>query len=248
MDQPPTTAPRRRRARRVRARRRRARAGDRASSASRRSGTTRSGPGHLFDRAVAKVDRFLAGPVPERSAPVTVDVPGRATPPTTWTRRGRSIGRADGRRATAAPSAERSPPTPVPAPTATPDADACSRGRRRRHRVEPQEGLRPRAEGHLVRPGRRPDGPRHPRQGRHLERLPARAPGSRPRVGEPRGQPQRRLGTVGDGARPRRVRRAGLRGPRLQDAPGRPARRGQGDRADEGAGASCWRGAAPTPG
>src|SRR3954454_16805357 len=31
--------------------------------------------GHLFDRAVAKVDRFLAGPVPERSAPVTVVVP-----------------------------------------------------------------------------------------------------------------------------------------------------------------------------
>ena len=30
------------------------------------------GAGHLFDRAVAKVDRFLAGPVPERSAPVTV--------------------------------------------------------------------------------------------------------------------------------------------------------------------------------
>jgi hypothetical protein len=30
------------------------------------------GAGHLFDRAVAKVDRFLAGPVPDRSAPVTV--------------------------------------------------------------------------------------------------------------------------------------------------------------------------------
>jgi len=30
------------------------------------------GAGNLFDRAVAKVDRFLAGPVPERSAPVTV--------------------------------------------------------------------------------------------------------------------------------------------------------------------------------
>jgi hypothetical protein len=33
------------------------------------------GAGHLFDRAVAKVDRFLAGPVPDRSAPVTVVVP-----------------------------------------------------------------------------------------------------------------------------------------------------------------------------
>ena len=30
------------------------------------------GAGRLFDRAVAKVDRFLAGPVPERSAPATV--------------------------------------------------------------------------------------------------------------------------------------------------------------------------------
>jgi hypothetical protein len=29
------------------------------------------GAGHLFDRAVARVDRFLAGPVPDRSAPVT---------------------------------------------------------------------------------------------------------------------------------------------------------------------------------
>jgi hypothetical protein len=33
------------------------------------------GAGHLFDRAVAKVDRLLAGPVPDRSAPVTVVVP-----------------------------------------------------------------------------------------------------------------------------------------------------------------------------
>src|SRR3954451_15936053 len=30
------------------------------------------GAAHLFDRAVAKVDRFLAGPVPDRSAPDTV--------------------------------------------------------------------------------------------------------------------------------------------------------------------------------
>jgi hypothetical protein len=34
------------------------------------------GAGHLFDRAVAKVDRFLAGPVPDRSAPGTVLVAG----------------------------------------------------------------------------------------------------------------------------------------------------------------------------
>ena len=31
--------------------------------------TNALGAGHLFDRAVAKVDRFLAGPVPDRSAP-----------------------------------------------------------------------------------------------------------------------------------------------------------------------------------
>ena len=34
--------------------------------------TNTLGAGHLFDRAVAKVDRFLAGPVPDRSAPDTV--------------------------------------------------------------------------------------------------------------------------------------------------------------------------------
>jgi len=37
--------------------------------------TNTLGAGHLFDRAVAKVDRLLAGPVPDRSAPVTVVVP-----------------------------------------------------------------------------------------------------------------------------------------------------------------------------
>jgi hypothetical protein len=34
--------------------------------------TNALGAGHLYDRAVAKLDRFLAGPVPDRSAPVTV--------------------------------------------------------------------------------------------------------------------------------------------------------------------------------
>jgi len=34
------------------------------------------GAGHLWDRAMAKVDRLLAGPVPDRSAPITVLVPG----------------------------------------------------------------------------------------------------------------------------------------------------------------------------
>ena len=39
------------------------------------------GAGHLFDRAVAKVDRFLAGPVPDRSAQVTVLVPQASVDP-----------------------------------------------------------------------------------------------------------------------------------------------------------------------
>jgi len=41
------------------------------------------GAGHLWERAVAKVDRFLAGPVPDRSAPATVLVtdPGASDEP-----------------------------------------------------------------------------------------------------------------------------------------------------------------------
>jgi hypothetical protein len=34
--------------------------------------TNALGAGHLFDRAVAKIDRFLAGPVPDRAGPETV--------------------------------------------------------------------------------------------------------------------------------------------------------------------------------
>jgi hypothetical protein len=69
--------------------------------------TNALGAGNLFDRAVAKVDRLLAGPVPDRSAPPTVlvtDPPDEARDPD-----------------------EASPPpgptgpslTPVPVPTAT---------------------------------------------------------------------------------------------------------------------------------
>ena len=50
------------------------------------------GAGHLFERAVAKVDRFLAGPVPVRSTAPTVRI---TSPPET--------------------------PTPTPTPTASPD-------------------------------------------------------------------------------------------------------------------------------
>jgi len=73
------------------------------------------GAGRLFDRAVAKVDRFLAGPVPERSAPATVLVtdPPEASdvpePPAT-----------PAQTATTTPGASGPALTPVPVATATP--------------------------------------------------------------------------------------------------------------------------------
>ena len=87
-----------------------------------------------------------------------------------------------------------------------------------------------------MRAGRRPDDPRRAGPGGHLGRVPEGAPTQGPHVGELRRQPQRRLGTGRDGPRARRVRRARLRGPRLQDAERRPARRGEGDPEDELAG------------
>jgi hypothetical protein len=78
--------------------------------------TNTLGAGHLFDRAVAKVDRFIAGPVPDRSAPDDVVV---TDPP-------------DAESADVEPSATPSPATlpiagelgpiltPIPAPTPTP--------------------------------------------------------------------------------------------------------------------------------
>jgi hypothetical protein len=73
--------------------------------------TNAFGAGRLFDRAVAKVDRFLAGPVPERSAPATVletdppdqDETASPSPLATAT----------------APGASGPTLTPIPAPTAT---------------------------------------------------------------------------------------------------------------------------------
>jgi hypothetical protein len=74
------------------------------------------GAGHLFERAVAKIDRFLAGPVPDRPAPGTIiiETPDDTeepdptatpvvTPPPSWT-----------------PDGSGQIPTPVPVPTATP--------------------------------------------------------------------------------------------------------------------------------
>jgi hypothetical protein len=76
--------------------------------------TNALGAGNLFDRAVAKVDRLLAGPVPDRSAPPTVlvtDPPGEATDPD---EAASPIG------LTPMPSGPTGPSlSPVPAPTAT---------------------------------------------------------------------------------------------------------------------------------
>ena len=70
------------------------------------------GAGHLFDRLVARVDRFLAGPVPDRPAPSTVLVtePPEAveTPQPTPA-------------PTPSPGASGPILTPVPVPTATPE-------------------------------------------------------------------------------------------------------------------------------
>ncbi|MFL5689535.1 MAG: C39 family peptidase [Chloroflexota bacterium] len=74
MDRPRTTAPRRRRARRIALGVIVLALVTAVASALAITSDT-FGAGHLFDRAVAKVDRFLAGPVPDRSAPVTVVVP-----------------------------------------------------------------------------------------------------------------------------------------------------------------------------
>jgi hypothetical protein len=68
------------------------------------------GAGNLFDRAVAKVDRLLAGPVPDRSAPPTVlvtDPPDEATDPD------------EASSAPAASGPTEPSLTPVPVPTAT---------------------------------------------------------------------------------------------------------------------------------
>src|SRR6186997_941505 len=75
--------------------------------------TNTLGAGHLFDRAVAKVDRLLAGPVPDRSAPDTVL---ETEPPED------TVALDPDEVALASPSDGPSGPgiTPVPVPTASP--------------------------------------------------------------------------------------------------------------------------------
>ena len=77
------------------------------------------GAGHLFDRAVAKVDRFIAGPVPDRSEPPdvlvtdppdeSVDAEPSAPDPTTPPIAGAST-----------PNVTPSPATPTPKPARVP--------------------------------------------------------------------------------------------------------------------------------
>lgn len=72
------------------------------------------GAGHLFDRVVAKVDRFLAGPVPDRAAPGTVLVAAPSDEP-------EELDPDESTSPTATASAGVPGPilTPVPAPTPT---------------------------------------------------------------------------------------------------------------------------------
>ncbi len=83
------------------------------------------GAGHLFDRAVAKVDRFLAGPVPDRSAPGTVLVSGadESEEPEEPDEADASPSAAPTVVATPSPVASASEPaaTPVTLPTARPE-------------------------------------------------------------------------------------------------------------------------------
>jgi hypothetical protein len=76
------------------------------------------GAGHLWERAVAKVDRFLAGPVPDRSAPATVLVttdPGASDEPDVDP----DASPSDAAPLAPSPAGESATPTIVPAPATT---------------------------------------------------------------------------------------------------------------------------------
>jgi hypothetical protein len=198
--------------------------------------TNALGAARLFDRAVAKIDRLLAGPsriarVPRRSSsrrptrvtPPTSSTPTRAAGPEPAARR-----RAEHRtRGDARSAAHREG---HPRPHGGPDAPTSAGGLR--HPQGPRQVLRARDQGHVVRAGRDPDGARDPRSRQHLGRVPARAAVSRSRVGESQG-----LRSMGCGARRRwpspwmpTARRA-TRSART-DATGRPPRRGEGRHED----------------
>lgn len=84
--------------------------------------TNTLGAGRLFDRAVAKVDRFLAGPVPDRPAPSTVLV---TSPDDSEAPDPGDVDPAEDPGASLDPGVGPAV-TPVPAPTATPGPSATA--------------------------------------------------------------------------------------------------------------------------
>ncbi len=212
------------------------------------------GAGDKFDRLLAKIDRFVAGPPPDRPTVATVEVtdPGdTTTDPNEETD--------DGEADVPIPS-----PTPTPVPTPTPS-------------LEPGETPAP-----TPKPTPKPPHAsavdfnivKHPKQvfasevnkdwcspaGVQMalavlgkvdtsDEVQATHQQQGPQVGELVGQSQRPLGARRDGAGAQGVRRARLRGPRLQ-VPRRRALRGAARAIKKThSPASCsWPGAAPTPG
>jgi hypothetical protein len=77
------------------------------------------GAGHLWERAVAKVDRLLAGPVPDRSAPATVLVPNPGSSDEPDVDPDASPSDATLSAPTTPPSGDSSAPATVPPPAAT---------------------------------------------------------------------------------------------------------------------------------
>ena len=201
------------------------------------------GVGDRFDHLLARVDRYLAGPPPDRPAPSTVLVTdpedeeeeSEAPEPT----------------ATPIPQATPSGPTdPAASPAATPEPTPTPTPAPQRKRVDVDIVSKPKTvfASELRDTWCSPAGVQMTLavlgHGGHVGRVPEGAPAQRSQVGELRRQPQRRLGTGRHGPRPRRLRRPRLRGPRLQDPERRAARRGEGDPQDELAGLLlAWRGA-----
>ena len=202
--------------------------------------TNTLGAANLYERAIAKVDRFLAGPVPDRAAPDTVIV--SAAPEDNADRDpdespiATPIVGAVGPEITPipGPTASATPTPTVPRVPVTFDIVADHKAVFA-HELKVTWCASAGVQMALPILG----------HGEHVGCVPARAPGPGPRVGECQGQPQRRLGAIGHGARSRRLRRAGLRGPRVPDPPGSSARRGQGDHEDQDSPVIllAWRGA-----
>ena len=128
------------------------------------------GAGDKFDRLLAKIDRFVTGPPPDRGAATVLvtDPPEDDQPTDEPTARHRSRPRSP-----PWPPGRRRPPTPVPTPTPTPKPV------RKRGRLSTSSRTRRRSSPRRSRtwcsPVGRPDDPRGPRAGRHLRRVPGQA-------------------------------------------------------------------------